>query len=401
MSRKRIPEIGKSGIARISASISTRAGFESGDRMACRKGEHEEIASSGCRDDGGACRQRAPRPRSPMAAEARTRSSSQAPLPQHRSLWSSTTTTKSGKSARKSKKSRAGKTPTATGSITSTATTRPTISSSNGTYRRTTRVLSRAPHHRNAEPFERDWLGVFFGRSNVRRFAIAFAASIALHEIAAGVIPRNPATAPARREIVTRVQLLRVVNRAAVKPAPRPRRSDHLARSVAAAARAHRDSRMRSKAERSATRSGRAPVGRRRPERYGAKPVWDVGPPAAPESAPPHRRAARAVRANGAGTTGSGSGAATGTNHAASSSFPIRTAARSMLVRVDSTSISGCGCTLPTARRSRWCSTTRGTTRANPPIRGRTKTCAIPTSQRVSNRRRKANSPTSRRWFAT
>ena len=188
---------------------------------------------------------------------------------------SSTTTTKSGKSARKSKKSRAGKMPTATGSTTSTATIRPTNSSSSGTYRRTIRVLGRVPHNRDAEPFERDWLGVFFGRSNIRRFAIAFAAAIALHEIAAGVIPRNPASAPPQREIVTRAQILRVVRRVAVKPIPRPLPTTAL--SPAWSPQPHRARVLAKSVEGRAGARGAAARTKAPAQRYGAKPVWDVG----------------------------------------------------------------------------------------------------------------------------
>ncbi len=87
----------------------------------------------------------------------------------------------------------------ATGSTTSTATIRPTISSSSGTYRRTTPALSK---HRlvNAEPFPTERLGVFFGASNQRRLAVAFAIAIAVHEVAAGLVPTNLARRQPRRD---------------------------------------------------------------------------------------------------------------------------------------------------------------------------------------------------------
>ncbi|MHB1552266.1 MAG: hypothetical protein ACYCX6_13880, partial [Vulcanimicrobiaceae bacterium] len=64
------------------------------------------------------------------------------------------------------------------------------------------------------------WLSFFFGSGHRRRLIVAFAAAIALHEIAAGFFP-SPATAP-QREIVTAVQIVTLQRRAVPTPTPRP-----------------------------------------------------------------------------------------------------------------------------------------------------------------------------------
>ncbi|MGA2760081.1 MAG: hypothetical protein ABSF08_07170 [Candidatus Cybelea sp.] len=129
------------------------------------------------------------------------------------------------------------------------------------------------------------------------------------------MIPRNPATAPARREIVTRAQLLRVVTRPAVTPAPRPRPTAILSPvSTPPPQRAHQQ--LADAAEGRAPRHD--PAARLRPapaQRYGVKPVWDLGAAGGTGK----RAAAQAggsesgFATNGAGSSGAGSGAATGT----------------------------------------------------------------------------------------
>ena len=64
------------------------------------------------------------------------------------------------------------------------------------------------------------WLSFFFGSGHRRRLIVAFAAAIALHEIAAGFFP-PPATAP-QREIVTAVEIVTLQRRAVPTPTPRP-----------------------------------------------------------------------------------------------------------------------------------------------------------------------------------
>jgi hypothetical protein len=119
------------------------------------------------------------------------------------------------------------------------------------------------------------------------------------------VIPRNPASAPPQREIVTRAQILRVVRRIAVKPIPRPvptalspvwsppHRARVLAKSVEG----------RAGARRAAARASA--------RRYGAKPVWDVGAGSGTGQLAAQTGSATGS-GSGSGTTGSGSGAATG-----------------------------------------------------------------------------------------
>jgi hypothetical protein len=147
----------------------------------------------------------------------------------------------------------------------------------------------------------------------VRRFAIAFAASIAVHEVVAGVVPRGPATAPPQREIVTRAQLLRVVSRPLVKPAPRPRPTIALAPVATPPA-----NRVRKLADAVEGRAGRRydPAARLAPapaQRYGAKPVWDVGGASGSAQLAAAQMGNATGSGSGSGVNGTGSGAATGT----------------------------------------------------------------------------------------
>ena len=144
---------------------------------------------------------------------------------------------------------------------------------------------------------------------------IAFAASIALHEIVAGVIPRSPATTPPQREIVTRVQIL-PVSHVVSEPTPRPQLSaalssvsqpSHRTRVIAATVEGRKGGR-------------RAPMTLRpaMAQHYGAKPVWDVA-----GGSTAHFVAAQIGNSNGSGnaagsgsgngTTGTGDSVATGT----------------------------------------------------------------------------------------
>jgi hypothetical protein len=146
----------------------------------------------------------------------------------------------------------------------------------------------------------------------LRRLAIAFAASIAVHEVVAGVIPRAPATTPAQREIVTRAQLLRVVKRPA-KPTPRPpqpaltlspvstpppNRARNLVNAVEGQAGRRHDPAARVRA---------APA-----QRYGNKPVWDVGGASGSAQLAAAQTGNATGSGSGSGVNGTGSGAATG-----------------------------------------------------------------------------------------
>jgi len=141
--------------------------------------------------------------------------------------------------------------------------------------------------------------------------AIAFAASIAVHEVAAGVIPRSPATAP-QREIVTRAQLLRVVSRPAFKPTPRPQPT--IALSPVSTPPANRARKLANAVE---GRAGRRydPAARLAPaptQRYGAKPVWDVGAANGSGQLAAAQAGSASGSSTGSGVSGTGSGAATG-----------------------------------------------------------------------------------------
>ena len=139
--------------------------------------------------------------------------------------------------------------------------------------------------------------------------AIAFAASIAVHEIAAGTIPGNPATAPPEREIVTRVQVLRIVRRPVVKAAqqpvatqppvstPLPQRVREIASAVEGRPRPRHDP---------------APPRAAAAQRYGAKPVWDVGAGTGAGQLAAAQTGTALGSGSASGAQGTGSGPATG-----------------------------------------------------------------------------------------
>jgi hypothetical protein len=72
----------------------------------------------------------------------------------------------------------------------------------------------------SAEPVHRTGLGAFFGGSARRRLLIAFAISIALHEIVAGLVPANSWRTPANREVIVRASVTRIAVR--IRPSPKP-----------------------------------------------------------------------------------------------------------------------------------------------------------------------------------
>jgi hypothetical protein len=123
---------------------------------------------------------------------------------------------------------------------------------------------------------------------------VAFAVSLALHEIVAGIVPTGSVVAPPSHEVVTRVRIVHVALRAAVTPQPRIvripyRPPPHLAihRVVAHARSGSQPPRVKAAAHR--TRQSR--------------PVWEVGN-------------GIAVGQNGAGSAvGSGAGAQDGSGN--------------------------------------------------------------------------------------
>jgi hypothetical protein len=139
--------------------------------------------------------------------------------------------------------------------------------------------------------------------------AIAFAASIAVHEILAGTIPGNPATAPPEREIVTRVQILRVVRRPVVEPTqhpvatlrpvstPPPKRRREIGNAVEGATGARHVS--------AAPRPAAA-------RRYQARPVWDAGGGNGAGQLAATQTGTALGSDNGSGAQGTGTGPATG-----------------------------------------------------------------------------------------
>jgi hypothetical protein len=128
------------------------------------------------------------------------------------------------------------------------------------------------------------------------------------------VIPRNPATAPPQREIVTRARILRVSHFVA-KPTPRPQpsaalssvlQSPHRTRVIAATVGGRRGGRRTPAALRPATA-----------RHYEAKPVWDVAGGttahfAAAQTGNSDGSGNAAGPGSGNGTTGTGDSVATG-----------------------------------------------------------------------------------------
>src|SRR6185312_9633172 len=65
--------------------------------------------------------------------------------------------------------------------------------------------------------FEMTWIGATFGDRFWRRFLVAIACSIALHEIVAGLIPPSLKTATDQKVIVEHVTIAKLI-----KPTPSP-----------------------------------------------------------------------------------------------------------------------------------------------------------------------------------
>jgi hypothetical protein len=65
------------------------------------------------------------------------------------------------------------------------------------------------------------WLDPVFGRTTARRVLIAFACSIALHELLAGLLPGRPSEEPVR-ETVAHVTIARIERTAQPTPSPTP-----------------------------------------------------------------------------------------------------------------------------------------------------------------------------------
>ncbi|MGC9993479.1 MAG: hypothetical protein ABSD52_13950 [Candidatus Cybelea sp.] len=125
------------------------------------------------------------------------------------------------------------------------------------------------------------------------------------------MIPRGgPATTTPQREIVTKVRLLRVVNRVAAKPAPQPRPTIGLA---AVSPPPHRirvvaDVAGRPVAPRRAL-AARAPASA---QRYGSKPVWDVSSGGSAGQLAAAQTGDSAGSGSSSGQAGTGSGVASG-----------------------------------------------------------------------------------------
>jgi hypothetical protein len=136
--------------------------------------------------------------------------------------------------------------------------------------------------------------------------AIAFAISLALHEIVAGIVPQRLAVRPAQPEVVTRVAIVRIAKRAVATPHPRIvrivyRPPAHLTAHRAAA-------RIRSGSH-TANGSQRPPAKAPPHRSLQSKPIWDVGKGIAVSA---NRAGARAA-GGGAGADGrSGNNAAAG-----------------------------------------------------------------------------------------
>jgi hypothetical protein len=140
--------------------------------------------------------------------------------------------------------------------------------------------------------------------------AIAFAASIALHEIAAGTIPRSPTTAPPERETVSHVQVLRVVSRPVVKPTQQP-----VATPLPLSTPPRKRVREIANAVEGRTGSRHDPAAPSRPaaaQRYSGKPVWDVGAGSGAGQLAAAQTGTTLGSGSASGTHGTGSGPATG-----------------------------------------------------------------------------------------
>jgi hypothetical protein len=131
--------------------------------------------------------------------------------------------------------------------------------------------------------------------------AIAFAISLALHEIIAGVVPTNLTATPAQPEVVTRVRIVHVALRAIATPHPRIvrivyRPPPHLA-ARRAAAQVRNGSHVRSGSQPPRT----IVLPQRALQTHQSKPIWEIGHATAPNQ-----------RGGGGGdgsATGSGAGA--------------------------------------------------------------------------------------------
>jgi hypothetical protein len=126
------------------------------------------------------------------------------------------------------------------------------------------------------------------------------------------VVPRNPASAPPRREIVTRAQILRVVRRVTANPIPRPLPTTALLPVWSPPPHRTRVLTKSVEGRAGARRAAPAALAPAPAQRYGAKPVWDVGAAGGPGQLASAQAGSATGSGSGSGTTGTGSGAATG-----------------------------------------------------------------------------------------
>jgi hypothetical protein len=140
--------------------------------------------------------------------------------------------------------------------------------------------------------------------------ALAFAISIAAHEVVAGFVPRMPGTQTPGYEVVSRAQIARV----AIRPAPtaRPRTQRAAVKTNVMHLVPHRHVRTigRAMEGRAGGRTGRPARRVALAAQYGSKPVWDV-----PGSGSGTAQLATAANGsgNGQGSQGNGNDAASAT----------------------------------------------------------------------------------------
>jgi len=146
------------------------------------------------------------------------------------------------------------------------------------------------------------------------RLLVAAAISIALHEAAAGLIPRDLWRPAPSREVVTRAAILRVAVRPVTTPAPRPAPSTEPAHPIVAAApAAPRRIAASATSPRAASPARRSSVRRAPPvAAANGRPVWDVGGAAGSRAVV---ASAGSESAGGESASGTGSGAAAATDN--------------------------------------------------------------------------------------
>jgi hypothetical protein len=143
------------------------------------------------------------------------------------------------------------------------------------------------------------------------RLILALAISIALHEIAAGLVPRDLIAGPPSHELIAAARVTRISVKPTATPTPRPPAPDRVKQRrtvVATRFRPVPSSEQRPGRRRATDRS--ASVAFRPTEFARSKPLWDTNAGAASGSSTPAQLGGQG--GNGSGAAGSGNDATTG-----------------------------------------------------------------------------------------